>query len=231
MPLDFNCPNGHRIVNCPDERAGREGRCPKCGVIFRIPTVSGGTATPINGATVGGSSLNLSAAQSGNLTRAATGEQNNIVFLCPNGHRLNAPANLEGRAGQCPQCGARFLVPVLGELDEVAEVDLTDLGDQESGPLGTAEFGSTGAPRIHSLCKMMRQLWAAKDDGAIIELHLEGGAMLLPDWFDERLSRAGHGLFAAQAADGTVTMTAVAWDSVMRVVVRNVDGIPEGMFE
>ena len=78
---------------------------------------------------------------------------------------------------------------------------------------------------------MMAQLWAAKEQGAIIEIHLDGGAMLLPDWFDERLSRGGHGLFAAQSADGTVTMTAVAWDSVIRVVVRNVDGIPEGMFD
>jgi hypothetical protein len=34
-----------------------------------------------------------------------------IVFLCPNGHRLNGPASLEGKPGQCPHCGAKFRVP------------------------------------------------------------------------------------------------------------------------
>jgi hypothetical protein len=62
-------------------------------------------------------------------------------------------------------------------------------------------------------------------------LHLEGGTLIVPDWFDDRLSRQSHGLFGSQAADGTVTMTAVAWDRVVRVVVRNVEGLPEGMFE
>ena len=77
----------------------------------------------------------------------------------------------------------------------------------------------------------MRKLWDEKAHGATIEIHLEGGAMLVPDWFDERLSRLDHGLFASQAADGSVTMTAVAWDSVTRVIVRNVEGLPDGMFE
>ncbi len=34
-----------------------------------------------------------------------------IVFLCPNGHRLNGPASLEGKPGQCPHCGVKFRVP------------------------------------------------------------------------------------------------------------------------
>ena len=34
-----------------------------------------------------------------------------IVFLCPNGHRLNGPATLEGKPGQCPHCNVRFRVP------------------------------------------------------------------------------------------------------------------------
>ena len=35
----------------------------------------------------------------------------------------------------------------------------------------------------------------------------------------------------AQAADGSVTLTAVAWESVQKVVVRQVEGLPDGMFE
>lgn len=34
-----------------------------------------------------------------------------IVFLCPNGHRLNGPSSLEGKPGQCPHCGVKFRVP------------------------------------------------------------------------------------------------------------------------
>ncbi len=34
-----------------------------------------------------------------------------IMFLCPNGHRLNAPQRLEGQPGKCPHCNVRFRVP------------------------------------------------------------------------------------------------------------------------
>ena len=81
------------------------------------------------------------------------------------------------------------------------------------------------------LADLVRRLWAEREHGGVIELHLSGGAMLVPEWFDEKLSRDTHGLFAAQAADGTVTMTVVPWDEVTRVVVRGVVGLPDGMFE
>ena len=54
--------------------------------------------------------------------------------------------------------------------------------------------------------------------------------MIVPEWFERKLSQSSHGLFAVQAADGTVTMTIVPWDSVSRVVVRGVVGLPDGMF-
>jgi hypothetical protein len=75
------------------------------------------------------------------------------------------------------------------------------------------------------------RLWAEREHGGVIELHLSGGAMLAPEWFDTRLSTDTRGLFASQAADGTVTMTVVPWDEVTRVVVRGVVGLPDGMFE
>lgn len=34
-----------------------------------------------------------------------------ILFLCPNGHRLNAPQRLQGQPGKCPHCNVRFRVP------------------------------------------------------------------------------------------------------------------------
>ncbi|MDX1965505.1 MAG: hypothetical protein SFX18_20330 [Pirellulales bacterium] len=219
-----------------------------------------------------------------------------IVFLCPNGHKLNGPAKLAGRLGQCPHCQARFQIPSLEVLRAVqaaeagppvqendisnqgkpimAEIavdtepvppsmtepnaagDLADLfaavrADEERQILqrGTAASGigkGTAIPvlpspslanppptakRANPLAELMYKLWEEREHGGIIELHLEGGAVLLPDWFERKLSVETHGLFASQAADGTVTMTIVPWDTVQKVIIRGVVGLPDGMFE
>src|SRR5262249_21885233 len=117
MALEFNCPNGHRVV-CPEDRAGTEGRCPKCGVTVRIPPAAATAKTPATAAKV----PNVDVTDTGSGPEIA---EMNIPFLCPNGHRLFAPKRLEGQAGQCPQCGARFLVPMESDLEQVEEVDLT----------------------------------------------------------------------------------------------------------
>ncbi len=83
----------------------------------------------------------------------------------------------------------------------------------------------------HPLCRLFDKLWEEKTHGGIVELHIRDAGTLVPDWFERRLSLESHGLFAVQAADGTLTLTAVAWESVIRVVVRNVVALPEGMFE
>ncbi len=38
-----------------------------------------------------------------------------IRFNCPNGHKLNVKEFLAGKRGVCPQCGAKFIIPVLAE--------------------------------------------------------------------------------------------------------------------
>ena len=75
------------------------------------------------------------------------------------------------------------------------------------------------------------RLWAERDHGGIVELHLVGGAVLLPEEFSGRWSGGSHGVFASQAADGSVTLTAVAWDTVQRIVVRQLAAVPGDMFE
>jgi hypothetical protein len=45
-------------------------------------------------------------------------KEEQIVFLCPNGHKLNGPARMQGKAGQCPECGARFRIPSYDEEEE-----------------------------------------------------------------------------------------------------------------
>jgi len=78
---------------------------------------------------------------------------------------------------------------------------------------------------------LVARLWEERQHGGIIELHITGGSVILPEWYESRWSGGSHGLFASKAADDTVTLTAVAWDSIQKIVVRQVDGLPDGMFE
>ena len=188
----------------------------------------------------------------------ATSAEDSIVFLCPNGHKLNAPRRMQGHAGKCPHCGAKFRIPFVDESgadDEGSRVD--DLGNfhelLETTPANSpaeasaasaaapapapsaqqpgGDFEFWGQPEQHPLAALVMRLWSEREHGGVIELHLAGGAIILPDWFERHLSQGPHGLFASQAADGTVTMTIVPWETITRVVVRGVVGLPDGMFE
>jgi len=39
------------------------------------------------------------------------GEAMGIRFFCPNGHKLNVKEHLAGKAGFCPECGVRLVIP------------------------------------------------------------------------------------------------------------------------
>lgn len=112
--IEFLCPNGHRI-RCSEDRAGKPAKCPKCGVKFLIPTLE-----EIRAAQGGESGVNVTFSR----------DRSRIQFLCPNGHRLFGSAELQGRPGQCPECGVRFRIPVIEEL--------TDTEAAEAIPLNVA---------------------------------------------------------------------------------------------
>jgi hypothetical protein len=57
-----------------------------------------------------------------------------IVFLCPNGHKLNGPARLQGRAGECPHCGERFRIPLMDDEEEPSDQPHEDWADSSAGP-------------------------------------------------------------------------------------------------
>ncbi|MCA9269713.1 MAG: hypothetical protein KDA41_14635 [Planctomycetales bacterium] len=112
MTLQFVCPAGHSI-SCPDKLAGKPAKCPQCSVKFIVPPPGQKQAEPISGSRSDAGSAKQRAEQ--------------IAFLCPNGHRLNGPKRLEGKPGQCPECGAKFRIPSYDE----PEFDDQDADDDE----------------------------------------------------------------------------------------------------
>lgn len=46
MPITILCPNGHKLT-CPDSLAGKAGKCPECGMKFRIPMPGAPAAAPV----------------------------------------------------------------------------------------------------------------------------------------------------------------------------------------
>jgi len=123
--IEFLCPEGHRI-RCPKEKAGRPAKCPKCGVGFRIPTLEELGLKESAGLDSSSSSKHLTdvsavptSALSGlgrqSSVSANSAKDQQIEFLCPNGHHLHGPAGLQGRAGECPECGSRFRIPIIDQ--------------------------------------------------------------------------------------------------------------------
>ena len=327
MALTFLCPNGHRL-SCADEQAGLAGQCPECGVRFRIPLPEqpdDASATTEEPADDG----HGYAEQAAGHESAPQPAPERIVFLCPNGHRLFGPPHLAGRAGQCPHCGAKFRIPPLeeaptgsemfestedeagseeragdevsGQVDEsvadqyesteqyesyesveeydaaaepsangsaeydeelaVEDVDLLSgdaatTDDSPSGAIWTGaapnaatarrggddflgfgatadsdeedaqpEQSATSATELpHPLAELCDRLWAETTSGAKIELVLGDGNHLVVHHFARSWSQRSHGLFACREGDGTYTLTAVAWETISRVIVR---GVPE----
>lgn len=95
----------------------------------------------------------------------------------------------------------------------------------------TGSAATVPAATANPMARLLERLWQERDHGGIVELHLVGGAVLLPEEFSARWSGGSHGLFASQAADGSVTLTAVAWETVQRIVVRQLTAVPDDVFD
>lgn len=246
MPITFNCPQGHRLT-CPDELAGKPGKCPKCGMVVRVPqpgaAVAAATLKPLNNAYEEPPSQLEEAAAGVDVGDLAADQ---IIFLCPNGHRLHGASSLAGRPGQCPHCGVRFLVPSPDEVegdDSSPEEEVTDdplleiaLLKIESGIKGGSSKSDKQASASNSalpasappLALLLSKLWRLKAQGVSIEIHLGDGKLLEPEQIS--LKDAHHALIVVREASGTHTLTAVAWSSIQRIVVRGLGELPKEWF-
>jgi len=261
--LEFLCPNGHRI-HCPEEQAGRAARCPQCGIRFRIPDPAelAPAEEQSEGAAAGQSaSPDLTDAPAVPRTsdpRRGPPQERVIEFLCPNGHRLHGPASLQGRPGECPECGSRFRVPTYDDVpdDEAVERHIgTGRADRRrdsderlpgqapqrpAAPKSTApERREPAAPAeaasqppaasVHPLADLLTRLWGLKPAASCVELHLAGGQTVRVEQFAKSSLSPGYGVFIAKEADGKHTVTVVEWDAVERVAFTGIEKLPAGL--
>ncbi len=236
--MKFLCPTGHPL-NAPESLAGKPSRCPRCNTPFIVPQPS--QAGESQESATGGSSRITPAGGSGtNLFQA----EEIFYFLCPNGHKLNGPPTLKGKAGKCPECGARFLVPTDEEIaaagEEVlgdGESDETLAGDTAAGGIGLNRyFGPPGAvaPPPSGPAGMgyiVGRLWERRTETSELEIFLAEGEIIAPDYFSEVLSTSDYGVFGVQDGDGTIAITIVHWSSVRRAGLRRLGELPGELFQ
>ncbi|WP_254510322.1 hypothetical protein [Anatilimnocola floriformis] len=175
-----------------------------------------------------------------------------FVFLCPNGHKLNGPPSLKGKAGQCPHCGARFMIPE----DDVPEEDIpTGEVEDDDVPSGdpvedemslgpeTAEEEVVEAtveeiepdpepipPGVHALGYIVGRLWDHKNDTTELEIFLQEGEIISPDHYAEILSTGEYGVFAHKDNDEEYSLSVIPWTAVRRVDLRKVTKLASGTF-
>lgn len=182
-------------------------------------------------------------------------DDSHIVFLCPNGHKLHGPTSLVGQPGQCPHCGIRFIVP---SSDEEAEEGIVPGEDPlshiqikvDSSPRGSkgllqrltgsgtqrasaasARKAETAGAAADSLPALFRLLWACKEQGGLVEVHLSEGKVVVPDRFASHLSNGEHAVFGLREAGGTHSVTVVPWSAITHVALRGLAALPRAIFE
>jgi hypothetical protein len=269
MVIEFACPNGH-MLKAPEERAGKTGKCPKCGIAFVVPDAEepiedfGAPEEPPAandgaGELPAGSGKSAGAAAATNSTEpeaeAATepaakpAREETIAFLCPNGHKLTSPVRLQGKAGKCPHCGEKFIVPSMDEAEEEPEefgVEEEALAFGDDGFGGAPEFGADEdfddeIPEdaveeeelgpAHPMRLLFERLWREHEHGGKIRLHLSEGGTLDADFYARKYSRGGFGVVASRDEKGNYRIVAMSWDSVRRIEVDELVNLPDGVFE
>ena len=235
---------------------------PLVGVAFSEEAAAGSSGVHVDGGSDVGTSGGIVAGTSGPQPDDGTANfpvanPETIVFLCPNGHKLNAPTRLQGRPGKCPHCGEKFLVPKLDEVasvadsgaffdlisdpstpqthsqsDEKSAVKATDSGFNFGGLAAEDEFTAgliESSPQ--AMANLFERFWDQRGETGVVELYLKGGEILSPHWYAPQLSQHAFGMFAFQEQDGSHTLTAVHWDAIERIALRGLPELPDGIFE
>jgi hypothetical protein len=244
--IKFLCPSGHPL-NAPENLAGKTGKCPKCNASFVVPQPdeadADGSSFAASGSTV------MPAMGSG---KNLTGGGEVFVFLCPNGHKLNGPPSLKGKPGQCPHCGARFLIPTDEDIENTEDEPPAEDAEHDEVPADTAvgkpgidfnrllsssveSIGEEGGMRLPpagpaGLGFIVARLWEQRTEQSELEIFLSEGEIVAPDYFSESLSTSDYGVFAVQEGDGSYAVTVIPWNTVRRVGLRRMGELPGELF-
>jgi hypothetical protein len=228
----FYCSNGHRIVVAA-KMGGQRGKCSKCGVAVRIPFTSEPAGQPHlptagHGGGAEGDAAGEPATPEENVPAAAADQR-------PGSSVSQQAAEHEDThaVGQSVPRDDMFSGLVTASDSQVSATDF--IGYSTQPPLANAARpdpdkggpDATGNPTAALVARLFQEM----EHGGVVEVHITGGSVILPEFYEPRWSAGSHGLFASRAADGTVTLTAVAWDSIQKIIVRQVEGLPDGMFE
>jgi predicted nucleic acid-binding Zn-ribbon protein len=177
-------------------------------------------------------------------------DSNIFVFLCPNGHKLNGPPSLKGRPGQCPHCGARFVIPEddipeddipTGSAEDEEDIPAGEAVEDESAPSADEEIIEAEVeevepdpepipPGVHALGYIVGRLWDHKSELTELEIFLKEGEIVSPDHYAEILSTGEYGVFAHKEGDENYSLSVIPWAAVRRVDLRRVTKLREGTF-
>lgn len=226
--IQFACSNGHPI-SVPVRLAGKRGTCSRCGVAVVIPltSVHAAPAGPPEPATS---------------NEPVAGPEDESP---PHAEEMPSVETQEPPTEPVAASELPDFTGIGGHEEPAAVEDPAGGGDAFAGLAETVESppspgfeGIEGSerPEIDGIdnptAVLVAKLFGESEHGGVVELHLKSGQIVMPQLYDFNWSRGTHGVFASEnKSDNTITLTAVAWDSVEQVIVRKVRGLPDGMFE
>ncbi|MHB8902638.1 MAG: hypothetical protein ACYC6Y_28090 [Thermoguttaceae bacterium] len=240
MVIEFLCPQGHKI-RCADDRAGKPAKCPKCGVKFYVPGPDDGDAAESGAWATAPAETSNSPGSTGSI-------KEQIEFLCPNGHRVWAPIGLQGRPGQCPECGSKFHIPTLADYAEIpldilptedSVVNLDPLGGLQgngspqgkgSSRLARSDLRGPASPAPAAgpdkMVRLLADLVADLPEGAVIELLTTDGQKYLPARWARSLCDSTRLAFSTNSQDETHSLVILPWSSIARIEIHGLKQLP-----
>ncbi|MCE9546413.1 MAG: hypothetical protein K8T25_12965 [Planctomycetia bacterium] len=207
----FLCPNGHKL-NGPASLQGRPGQCPHCNARFVIPDYNepddaDDEISPeelSRGDTwISQPGANINAYRDAALRDAAKSGDSN------RGSGFTPPRSPEPASG-------------ISDYAVVSDFSAAD---------GNSHTEVTAAAAGHPMADMLERLWLQREHGAIIEVQLRDGTVLLPDRISHPMNQAGLLLIAARDSEGGQMVSAVAWDAIVRVSARRLQQLPRELFK
>lgn len=141
---------------------------------------------------------------------------------------------LAGEAASLPQDGADLTSGLhsdhtaIGAVEPLDFLQLRDDPDHGANPLvGSAlPDGLSSVTIAHPLATLFAELWAARDGGSRVEVHLQSGSVLTPDGFVRSHSMQDYAVLVTKDADGRSTATVTPWSSVSRIVICGLKEVP-----